>query len=97
MLDNGTSDSARARIDCRASIVADGGVFSPNIGLFRYVGVALPLGVGVSDPSLVGLLSAARASNSAILGVRRPFSGDRLSSESLNPLTLPFWTDCMRR
>lgn len=78
-------------------MVADGGVFSPSIGLFRYVGVALPLGVGVSEPSLVGLLSAERASNSDILEARRPFSGERLSRESLNPRTLPFWIDCMRR
>lgn len=61
-LDSGASDSARIRIDCRASIVADGGVFSPNIGLFKWVGVALPLGVGVSEPALVGLLSTDRRS-----------------------------------
>lgn len=54
---NGVSDSCLFRIDCKASIVAEGGVFSPKIGLLRWLGVTLPLGVGVSEPDLVGLRS----------------------------------------
>lgn len=97
MFESGASESARVRIDCRASIVPEGGVFSPCVGLFSSVGVALPPGVGVSDPDLLGLFSADRGSYSDILGARRPLSGERRSSESLSPRTLPFWTDWMRR
>jgi hypothetical protein len=75
-------------------------VFSPRIGLFKWLGVTLPLGVGVSDPDRVGLLSGDRfrySSYSESLDVRSPFSGDLLSSESLRPLTLLLlWIDCMR-
>ena len=60
----------------------------------------LPVGVGVFDPTLVGLRSSdlpfRYSSYSVSLGVRRPFSGDRRSSESLSRPTLPVCIDCMR-
>jgi len=97
---NGASASCLLRIVCKASIVADGGVFSPKIGRLRWLGVALPLGVGVSDPDRVGLRSGdllcRYSSYSDSFGVRSPFSGDRRSSESLMPLTLMLCIDCMR-
>ena len=68
---------------CNASIVADGGVFSPSIALGgglevgRRVGVSLlrsfPAGVGVSD--LVGLLAGDLFSPSNV-DVRDSLSGD---------------------
>lgn len=59
-----------------------GGVFSSDADF------DFPDGVGVSEPALVGLCSgvrdAVRASHSASRDVRKPFSGDRRSRESLN-------------
>jgi hypothetical protein len=88
---SGVSDSALLRIFWRASIVAEGGVFSPRMGLFKWLGVPLAVGVGVSDPDGVGVFSGdlfRYSSYSDSLDVRSPFSGDLLSSESLRPLTL---------
>jgi hypothetical protein len=88
---SGVSDSTLLRIFWRASIVAEGGVFSPRIGLFKWLGVPLAVGVGVSDPDWVGVFSGdlfRYSSYSDSLDVRSPFSGDLLSSESLRPLTL---------
>lgn len=70
----------------RASIVEDGGVFSPRIGLggglvdrmLFSLPKSLPLGVGVPDlvaSDLVGLLSGDRFSKSKP-GVRGSLSGD---------------------
>jgi hypothetical protein len=99
MFANGVSDSCLLRMDCKASIVADGGVFSLKIGRLRWLGVAVPLGVGVSEPDRVGLLSGERlalySSYSDSFDVRSPLSGDRRSSESLNPLTLILCIDCI--
>ena len=99
ILVNGASVSTRFRILCNASIVAEGGVFSPSMGRLRWLGVDLPVGVGVCDPSLVGLRSGdllLDSSYSDNFDARRPLSGDLLSNESLNPLTELPCTDCMR-
>lgn len=85
-------------MDCKANMVAEGGVFSLKIGL--RLGVTLPVGVGVSDPDLVELRSGDRlarySSYSESLGAMRLFSGDRRSRESLSLLTLLACIDCMR-
>ena len=62
ILEREVSVSFGVGIFCNASIVADGGVFSPNIALgggLRRLGVSLPfgVGVGVTVPDRVGLLS----------------------------------------
>ena len=64
---------------CNASIVADGGVFSPKMafgGGLRRLGVSLPLGVGVAVPERVGLLSGETFSKSKLCA-RGSRSGDR--------------------
>lgn len=74
----------------------DGGVFSSVVFGF-------PSGVGVSEPARVGLSSGVRedeilSSHSASLDVRKPLSGDRLSTASLIlPDEAPVWTLCIRR
>ena len=74
-----------------------GGVFSSVVGFWLFAE-----GVGVSEPSRVGLCDGVRAavssSQSANLELRKPFSGDLRSRESLNrPGEDPVCTLCMRR
>lgn len=62
MLERELSVSFGVGMFCNASIVADGGVFSPRMafgGGRRRLGVSLPfgVGVGVAVPDRVGLLS----------------------------------------
>lgn len=60
ILEREVSASFGVGIFCNASIVADGGVFSPRMALGggrRRFGVSLPFGVGVAVPDRVGLLS----------------------------------------
>lgn len=60
ILEREVSVSFGVGIFCNASIVADGGVFSPRMALGggrRRLGVSLPFGVGVAAPDRVGLLS----------------------------------------
>ena len=78
MLEREVSDSFGVGIFCNASIVADGGVFSPRIafgGGRRRLGVSLPRGVGVAVPERVGLLSGDVFSKSKLC-VRSNRSGD---------------------
>ena len=60
ILEREVSSSFGVGMFCNASIVADGGVFSPKMALGggrRRLGVSLPFGVGVAVPDRVGLLS----------------------------------------
>lgn len=60
MFEREVSVSLGVGMFCNASIVADGGVFSPSMafgGGRRRLGVSLPFGVGVAVPDRVGLLS----------------------------------------
>ena len=69
MLERDVSVSFGADMFCNASIVADGGVFSPRMALgggLRRLGVSLPFGVGVAVPDRVGLLSGDRFSRSKL-------------------------------
>ena len=69
---------------CKASIVADGGVFSPRMGRSVYLLIGRPLGVsragslagGVGELDLAGLFSGDLLSFSATVGVRGTRSGD---------------------
>ena len=88
MLEREVSDSFGVGIFCNASIVADGGVFSPRIafgGGRRRLGVSLPSGVGVAVPERVGLLSGDVFSESK-LWVRSNRSGD-LSGDLIGVLS----------
>ena len=78
MLEREVSISFGVGIFCKASIVADGGVFSPRMafgGGRRRLGVSLPFGVGVAVPDRVGLLSGDRFSRSKLC-TRGSRSGD---------------------
>ena len=78
ILEREVSDSFGVGMFCNASIVADGGVFSPRIafgGGRRRLGVSLPFGVGVAVPERVGLLSGDEFSKSKLC-VRSNRSGD---------------------
>ena len=80
MLKRDVSVSLGAGVFCNASIVADGGVFSPKMafgGGRRRLGVSLPFGVGVGVvvPERVGLLSGDWFSRSKLC-VRSNRSGD---------------------
>ena len=78
ILEREVSDSFGVGIFCNASIVAEGGVFSPRIafgGGRRRLGVSLPFGVGVAVPERVGLLSGDVFSKSKLC-VRSNRSGD---------------------
>ena len=86
MFESGASVSLGVTMFCRASIVDEGGVFSPRMGLGgglvgRMLGVSFPksLAPGVGVPDLVservGLLSGDRFSKSNP-GVRGSLSGD---------------------
>lgn len=78
MLEREVSISFGVGIFCKASIVAEGGVFSPRMafgGGRRRLGVSLPFGVGVAVPDRVGLLSGDRFSRSKLC-TRGSRSGD---------------------
>lgn len=78
MLEREVSGSFGVGKFCNASIVADGGVFSPKMafgGGRRRLGVSRPFGVGVAVPDRVGLLSGDRFSRSKLC-VRGNRSGD---------------------
>ena len=72
-----------------------GGVFSSSFDL-----KPLSVGVGVSNLALVGLRSGdlllGKSSKSTNRALRRPLSGDRLSSESLNLPMVGLCRFCIR-
>ena len=77
-LDREVSESFGAGIFCKASIVAEGGVFSPRIafgGGLEFLKLSCRLGVGVAVPDRVPPFSGDRASRSDA-GVRSSLSGD---------------------
>lgn len=81
------SVSLGVAIFCNASIVADGGVFSPRMALGggrRRLDVSLPFGVGVAVPDRVGLLSRDRLSRSKLCA-RGNRSGDLSGDLSRDP------------
>ena len=92
MLDRELSFSLGVAIFCRASIVEDGGVFSPRIALSggrdvgRRLGVSLPKSfpIGVDVPDRVGLLSGDLFSQSNP-DVRGVLSGDLSGDLSSDP------------
>lgn len=88
MLEREVSVSFGVDMFCRASIVAEGGVFSPRMafgGGRRRLGVSLPFGVGVAVPDRVGLFSGDRLSRSKLC-VRDNLSGD-LSGDHASDLS----------
>ena len=93
MLEREVSVSFGVGIFCNASIVADGGVFSPRMafgGGRRRLGVSLPFGVGlgVAVPDRVGLLSGDMLSISKLCARDNRsgnLSGDRVGDLSRDP------------
>ena len=93
MFERDVSVSFGVGIFCNASIVADGGVFSPRIafgGGRRRLGVSLPFGVGVAVPERVGLLSGDMFSISKLCARDNRsgnLSGDLVGDLSRDPST----------
>ena len=93
MLEREVSVSFGVGIFCNASMVADGGVFSPRMafgGGRRRLGVSLPfvVGVGVAVPGRVGLLSGEIFSISKLCARDNrsdSLSGDRVGDLSRDP------------
>lgn len=93
MLERELSVSFGVGIFCNASIVADGGVFSPRMALGggrRRLGVSLAfgVGVGVAVPDRVGLLSGDMFSISKLRARDTRsgnLSGDRVGDLSRDP------------
>ena len=93
MFESEVSVSFGVGIFCNASMVADGGVFSPRIALGggrRRLGVSLPfgVGVGVAVPDRVGLLSGDVFSISKLCARDNRsgnLSGDRVGDLSRDP------------
>lgn len=78
MLEREVSVSFGVAIFCKASIVAEGGVFSPRMafgGGRRRLGVSLAFAVGVTVPDRLGLFSGDRFSRSKLC-TRDSRSGD---------------------
>jgi hypothetical protein len=105
------STSLGVGVFCKASIVAEGGVFSPRMALKGGLDAGLRLGASLTIsfelpfgcPALVGLLSGTLFSESNA-GIRASLSGERSPEESpsknkVRSRGLPLWLfcrDCMR-
>ena len=93
IFDREVSVSLGVGMFCNASMVAEGGVFSPRMafgGGRRRLGVSLPLGVGVAVPDRVGLLSGDMFSKSKLCALDNrsgDLSGDLVGDLSRDPST----------